>query len=146
MPKKDTKKTEKTKSKKERYVARFGELKLIDKASYTKEVEGRIVVVAGRSIQFHDGKYETSDPQEIQFLDNHPNYGNVFYKLKSKEDADKAREERFKSLEEKEKELAVKEEKLRKKEIALKGHEEGAKPSAKGIRGTESAKPKKPKF
>lgn len=140
------KQTKETKSKRERYISRFGELKLIDKASYTKEVEGRIVVVAGKSIQFHDGKYEASDPQEIQFLDNHPNYGNVFYKLKSKEGAEKAREEQFKSLEEKEKELAAREKAVEEKEMGKKGHEEGAKPSAKGVRGTESTKSEKPKF
>jgi len=144
MPKKDTKKT---KSEKARYISTVAELKLIDKSSYTKEVEGRIVVITGKSIQFHDGKYETSDPDEIKFLDSHPNNGNVFYKLKNKEDAQKTLEEKKKTLEEKEKELAAREKAIDEKEMAKKGHEEGAKPSAKGVRGTESTKKtEKPKF
>jgi len=146
MAKKTKEETKETKSKTARYISQSAELKLINKASYTKEVEGRVVVVPGKSIQFHSGVYETSDPDEIQFLENHQNFGNLFYRLKGKEDAQQAREERFKDLEAREKAVAVKEEELKKKEMAEKGHEEGAKPSAKGIRGTESTKPKKPKF
>lgn len=145
MPK--TKEEKETKSKVARYISQVAELKLVNKATYTKEVEGRIVVVPGTSIQFHDGIYETSNPEEIKFLESHPNFGNIFYRIKPTEDAQKAREEQFKSLEAKEKELAEKEKELREREMALKGHEEGAKtPSTKGIRGTESIKPKKPKF
>ncbi len=146
MAKKTEEKTKETKSKKAKYISQSAELKLINKASYTKEVDGRVVVVPGKSIQFHNGMYETSDPDEIQFLENHQNFGNLFYRLKGNEDAQQAREERFKSLEAREKAVATKEEELKKKEMAEKGHEEGAKPSAKGIRGTESTKPKKPKF
>ena len=146
MTKKTKETKEETKSKTARYISQSAELKLINRASYTKEVEGRIVVVPGNSIQFHNGMYETSDKDEIAFLESHPNFGNLFYRLKGKEDAEKAREERFKSLEQKEKELAEREAKVKEKEMASKGHEEGAKTSAKGIRGTESTKPKKPKF
>lgn len=137
---------EKTKPEVARYISQFTELKLVIKPSYTKEVEGRIVVVKGRAIQFHDGVYQTSDPEEIEFLENHPNFGNVFYRIKPEEDAQKAREERFKDLEAREKALAEKERELREREMALKGYEEGAKPSTKGIRGTESIQTRSPKF
>jgi hypothetical protein len=146
MTKKTKEETKEIKPQTARYISQSAELKLINKASYTKEVEGRIVVVPGKSIQFHNGVYETKDPDEIRFLENHPNFGNLFYRLKGKEDAQTAREERFKDLEAREKALAEKEAKLKEREMAVKGHEEGAKPSAKGIRGTESTKPKKPKF
>lgn len=149
MPTK-TKKTKEEaipKTSKARFISQTAELKLVNKATYTKEVEGRIVVVPGTSIQFHNGVYETNDAAEIKFLESHPNFGNVFYRIKPTEDAQKSREERFQDLEAREKALAEKEKELKKKEMALKGHEEGAKtPSAKGIRGTESIKPKKPKF
>ena len=64
------------------YISKYRELRLIDKASYSKEVEGKVVVVQGNAIQFHDVVYETSDENEIKFLDNHPNCGNVFIKFK----------------------------------------------------------------
>ncbi len=131
-----------------RFIARYASLKLVNKATYSKEVEGRVVVVPGKSIQFTNGIYETSDKDEIAFLENHPNFGNVFYRLKGKEEADKAREEKFKTLEQREAELNAREADLKKREMAIKGQEEGAGASAKGVRGTEAGakKTKEPKF
>ncbi len=130
-----------------RFVARYAQLKLINKSTYTKEVEGRIVVVPGKSIQFRDGIYETSDKDEIAFLESHPNFGSVFFRLNPKEGADKAKEEKFKTLEQREAELNAREEALKKREMAAKGQEEGAGTSTKGIRGTEATKKtKEPKF
>lgn len=145
---KDTAKEEKEKtSKAVRYVAKYAQLKLVNKATYTKEVEGRVVVVPGKSVQFRDGIYETSDKDEIAFLDSHPNFGSVFFRLKPKEGADKAREEKFKTLEQREAELNAREEAIKKREMAVKGQEEGAGTSTKGIRGTEAVKKtKEPKF
>lgn len=108
--------------KKTKYISKYLSLKLVDKASYTKEVGGRIVVVPGKSIRFTDGVYETEDPDEIKFLESHPNFGTVFIKVEDK-DLQKAREEKFKDLETREAELKVKEEELAKKEKAL---EEGS--------------------
>ena len=124
-----------------KYIAKYLSLRLIDKASYTKEVAGRVVVVPGNSIQFAEGVYETSDPNEIKFLENHPNFGTVFIKVKDK-DLQKAREDKFKDLETKEAELKAKEEKLAKKEKAL---EEGESvPKVKGKGSTK--KTEKPAF
>ena len=143
---KETAKEEKT-SKVARFVARYAQLKLINKSTYTKEVEGRVVVVPGKSIQFRNGIYETADKDEISFLENHPNFGNVFFRLKGKDEADKAREEKFKTLEQREAELNAREETLKKREMIVKGQEEGSGASTKGIRGTEAAKKeKKAKF
>ena len=130
-----------------RFISRYAELKLVNKATYTKEIEGRVVVQPGKAIQFRDGVYETSDKDEIAFLESHPNFGNTFFRLKAKEETEKAKEEKFKSLEQREAELNAREEELKKKEMALKGQEEGTGASAKGIRGTESTKKtKEPKF
>jgi hypothetical protein len=131
-----------------RFISRYAQLKIVNKSTYTKEVDGRVVVVPGKSIQFKDGVYETRDKDEIAFLDSHPNCGNTFFRLKAKEESDKAREEKFKTLEQRESELDTREADLKKREMAAKGQEEGAGASAKGIRGTEAtkSKEKKPKF
>ncbi len=144
---KDTAKEEKA-EKAVRFISRYAQLKIVNKSTYTKEVDGRVVVVPGKSIQFKDGIYETSDKDEIAFLDSHPNCGNTFFRLKAKEETDKAKEERFKTLEQREAELDAREADLKKREMASKGQEEGAGASAKGIRGTEATKgkEKKPKF
>lgn len=129
------------------YISRYRELRLVNQSSYTKEVNGRVVVVPGTSIQFRDGVYRTSDEEEIAFLDNHTNLGNAFTKVDRK-DQKKATgqliDERFKTLEQKEAELKAKEENLRKREMALKGQEEGAEtPKTKtGVRSTAD----QPKF
>jgi len=142
------------KTKLTQYISKYRELRLINKASYSKEVEGKVIVVQGSSIQFHDGVYSTSDENEIKFLDNHPNCGGVFIKVKKnvvKEQADMDE-----TLEEREAKVKAKEEELVKKEMKLRGQEkegqeEGSKPSTKGIRGTKDTKKteketKKPKF
>ena len=136
---------EKEKQEKVQYISKYHNLKLINKASYTKEVGGRVVAMAGSSIQFENGVYETDNEDEIKFLDNHPNCGNVFIKVKK--NAAKERAKMVESLEEREAKVKAREEKLKKKEMALQGQEEGAKPSTKGIRGTESTEEtKEPKF
>lgn len=108
----------KEKETKAKYISKYLNLRLVDRASYTKEVEGRVVVVTGKAIQFADGLYETSDPDKIKFLDSHPNCGNVFIRVKDS-DLKKARDERFKDLEAREKELDEKEKKLARKEKEL---------------------------
>jgi hypothetical protein len=124
-----------------KYISKYLNLKLVDKASYTKEVDGRVVVVPGKSIQFNQGVYETEDPDEIKFLESHANFGSVFIEVKE-DDLQKARKEQFKDLETKEAELKAKEEELKKKEKAL---EEGESvPKRKGKSKTK--KKEKPAF
>lgn len=109
---------EKKEVKTAKYISKYLSLRLIDKASYTKEVAGRIVVVPGNSIRFEKGVYETTDENEIKFLDNHPNCGNVFIRVKS-DDLAKARAKRFKDLETREAELKKGKEELERKKKAL---------------------------
>ncbi len=111
------------KVKKAKYISQYAELKLINKSSYTKEVEGKVVVVEGSSIQFHNGLFETSDPREIEFLENNPNLGSVFIRVKD-QDLQKAREEKFKPLTERQQEEKAEKEKLSEKEKTL-GEGEG---------------------
>lgn len=134
-------------SKEQVYISKVNELRLINQSSYTKEVNGRIVSVQGSSIQFHDGVYRTSDPAEIEFLESHSNFGNMFTKIEKKDQkkaVDQVIAERYKTLEQKEAELKAREEAIAKKEMAAKGQEEGAeKPKAvSGVRGTAD----QPKF
>lgn len=91
----------------ERYISRYLNLRLVNKSAYNKEIDGRVVTVPGVSVQFSQGIYETSDPVEIEFLDNHPNIKNkIFFKVDKKvKDAVGAQKELAKSLEEKNKEL-----------------------------------------
>jgi len=131
---------------KAKYISKYRSLKLVVKPSYTKEVEGRIVVVPGKSIRFVQGVYETDDPDEIKFLDNHPNLGTIFIKVTEKDlqkDLQKAIEKQFKDLETKEAELKAKEEELVKKEKAL---EEGSSIPKKAKTGRKKLKKEKPAF
>lgn len=100
------------------YISKYLSLRLVIKSSYGKEVDGRVVVLQGTSIQFVNGVYTTEDDKEIEFLDNHKNFGSVFVKV-DKGDINKAKEDKFKDLETKEAELKSKEEELEMKEKAL---------------------------
>ena len=136
-----------TKKQKTEYISKYHNLKLVNKASYSKEVGGKVIVMQGSAIQFENGVYETDDKDEIAFLDNHPNCGNVFIKVEK--NVAKERAEMLETLEEREAKLKAREEAVAKKEMRLKGQgkEEGAKASAKGIKGTKSTQEtKKPKF
>lgn len=131
------------------YIAKYHELKLVMNPAYIKEVAGRVITVAGRSIQFHEGIYRTSDPEEIEFLDNHKNFGNVYRKvdrndLKSGKPMEQVYKEKFQTLEDREKAIAAREEALKKKEMSLKGFEEGApkQPAVTGVRSSAD----QPKF
>lgn len=144
MPKDTADKPKSTKSEKpqeEVYISKYFELRLVNQSSYTKEVNGRVITIQGSSIQFHEGVYRTSDPDEIEFLDSHPNNGNAFTKI-DKKDQKKASSEliaaQYKDLEQREKDIAAREAAIAKKEMAGKGQSEGAdKPKAvSGIRST----------
>lgn len=137
----DEEKPEKGKEKKARYISKGLNFKIVRKSAYTKEVDGKVVVVSGNSIQFKQGLYETDDPEEIKFLDNHGDCGGYFIKVKTKDLAN-ARSEKFKSLEEKEKELKAKEEELDKKEKSLAEEESSSKKGEK----SKKSKKEKPAF
>ncbi len=136
-----------TKKQKIKYISKYHNLKLVNKASYSKEVGGKVIVMQGSAIQFENGVYETDDKDEIAFLDNHPNCGNVFIKVEK--NVAKERAKMLETLEERETKVKAREEAVAKKEMKLKGQgkEERAKASAKGIRSTKSTKEaQKPKF
>lgn len=111
------------------YISKYLQLRLVRESAYTKEVNGRAFTVQGKSIQFVDGAFRTSDPEEIEFLDNHGNYGNTFTKVE-KNDIGKSTsdliDKQWKTLEQKEAELKAKEEDLKQREMALRGSAEGA--------------------
>ena len=123
-----------------KFISKYLSLKLINRATYTKEVGGRIVVVPGSSIRFTDGVYETKDKDEIAFLENHPNFGSVFVRVDTKE-IEEAKKKLSETLEEKE---AAKAKTKVEKELKEKAIEEGAEVPKK--RGRPKAKKEEPKF
>ena len=125
------------------YISKILELKLINKSAYTKEVDGKVLVVNGSSVQFQEGKYETSNSEEIKFLDNHPNCGGVFIRIPdSVKDIKKEQEKQRESLDDREKrEKALKEAGVKKgKQL-----EEGSSIPNKGKK-SKSKKSEKPAF
>lgn len=131
------------------YISRYYELKLVMSPSYLKEVGGKVLIIRGTYIQFHDGVYKTNKPEEIEYLDNHANFGSVFRKvetedLKGGKSVDQIYQDKFRTLEEREKELAAREAALRKKEVELGGSAEGAsqQKTVTGVRSTAE----QPKF
>lgn len=129
------------------YISRYHELKLVVEPAYLKEVGIRILTVRGKYIQFHEGVYRTSDPEEIAFLDNHPNFGNVFRRIQTVDMKGKTLEQvykdKFKTLEERERELALREGALRRREMEERGQTEGAEAEVTtGVRSTAD----EPKF
>lgn len=131
------------------YISRYLELKLVMNPSYLKEVGGKVLIIRGKYIQFHEGVYKTKDQEEVEYLDNHPNFGSVFRKvvtseLKGGKSVDQIYQEKFRTLEEREKEIEAREKALQKKEVETKGAAEGAdsQKSVTGIRSTAE----QPKF
>ena len=95
----------------ERYVSKYFALKLVVEPAYTKETGGgRTVVVPGKRIEFEQGVYETSDADEIKFLDEHKNNGTIFTKVNK--DVTSERAELLETLEEREARIAEKEAEL----------------------------------
>lgn len=131
------------------YISRYYELRLVMSPSYLKEVGGKVLIIRGTYIQFHEGIYKTSKPDEIEYLDAHPNFGSVFRKVETADvrggkSVDQIYQDKFKTLEEREKELATREAALRKKEVELNGSEEGAS-QLKAVTGVRSTA-EQPKF
>lgn len=131
------------------YISRYLELKLVMTPSYLKEVGGKVLIIRGKYIQFHEGVYKTKDQEEVEYLDNHPNFGSVFRKvvtseLKGGKSVEQIYQEKFRTLEEREKEVAAREKALQKKEVEMKGAAEGAN-SQKSVTGVRSTA-EQPKF
>jgi hypothetical protein len=53
-----------------RYISKYRELRIPIKKTYTKEVDGQVVVVQGESVRFENNLFETDDKNIIDFLDN----------------------------------------------------------------------------
>lgn len=105
---------------------RYRSLKLVMEPGYSKEVGGRVLAVAGKSVRFADGVYETTDPAEIEFLRGHDN--NVANSTKARksplfEEVDlEDIEEKLasqKSLEQREADIAAREKAVADKEAKL---------------------------
>ena len=131
------------------YISRYYELRLVMSPSYLKEVGGKVLIIRGTYIQFHEGIYKTNKPDEIDYLDDHPNFSSVFRKVETADvrggkSVDQIYQDKFKTLEEREKELATREAALRKKEVELNGSEEGAS-QPKAVTGVRSTA-EQPKF
>lgn len=109
--------------KKVTYISRYLELRLVKKSAYKKEVEGQIVVIPGTAIQFHDGVYETDDPDEIRFMEAHKNFGNIFLRVE-KGDAKKERENKYKDMDTREREMQSEIKRLREENKRLKDEKE----------------------
>lgn len=109
-----------------RYISKYLELGIVRKASYYKEVDGRVVPVLGEKVKFHQGVFETSDPEIMAFLEARPEFGNIFIRVPDNVDAIVHRDEKFKDLDTREKELAEREAEIARKEALLNASEEGA--------------------
>lgn len=108
-----------------RYFSKYRELKIVRNGTYTKEVDGRIVTVPGNSIRFANNVYETSDPEEIKFLESRPEFGETFIKVPVKVETGEFIKDQLEDLEQREARLKAKEDELTKKEAKLNANEEG---------------------
>lgn len=124
-----------------KYISKYTNLRLVRKSSFTKEIEGQVVVVPGKSVQFDNGLYETNNPSEIKFLEEHPNFGDAFIRIDS-ENIEEAKKGLRQTLTEKEEELKAKEAELKEREKALAEGEGVPKTRAE----KETKKAEKPKF
>ena len=131
----------KNKDKNKRYASRFGQhYSIVRVPTVTEVINGIPVTKSGRIIEFKNGIYDTSDPEEQNFLET-SGYLGIDYVEVTKE-IDSAL--KAKSLAEKEMELKAREEELNKREIANRGQSEGADITQTGDK--EKIKKKQPKF
>lgn len=108
------------------YISRYLQLRIVRKPAYSREVDGQRVSTPGTSIQFEQGVFTTSDPDEIAFIEARPEFGKLIQKVpKNIKDIDAERTEQFQSLEEREAAVAAREAAIAEKEASLKGTENG---------------------
>ncbi len=130
----------KNQDKSKRYATRFGQhYSIVRVPSVTEVINGIPVVKPGKTVEFKNGIYETSDPEEQNFLDTSP-YVGVDYMEVTKE-VDSAL--KAKLLAEKEEELKAKEEELRRREMEMQDQPEA--PGSPSENQTKT-KNKQPKF
>lgn len=112
----------KQEAKKAIYISRYRELRIVTKAAYSNQVDGRVVTYPGKFIQFHEGVFETENQEEIQLLEGHKNFGNIFIRVEAgTKEAKQIRDDKYKDLEQKNKELAAKLAAAEKENKKLKG-------------------------
>jgi hypothetical protein len=144
MAKIKTSASEKSKAKTKRYATRYGHhYSIVMIPTVTEVINGIAVTRPGKTIEFKNGIYETTDMQEQEFLDNSPFTG-IDYQEVTKEVTSALV---TKSLAEREAELKSNEEKLKRREMEIQGKEEGAGLSAVDETATkEKSKKKQAKF
>ena len=143
MAKNKTSTPEKPKVKSKRYATRYGHhYSIVMIPTVTEVINGIAVTRPGKTIEFKNGIYETSDIQEQEFLDKSP-FAGIDYQEVTKEVTSALVS---KSLADREAELKAKEEELRQREMALKGKEEGSGLSEDVQTSKEKTKKKQPKF
>lgn len=108
------------------YISRYLRLRIVIKPSYNKEVDGRVIVMQGQSIQFEDGVFKTDDEALIQAIEARPEFGDIITKVPSNVEAMLHREKTLKSLEEREAEVKAREEAVAKAEAKVQASGEGA--------------------
>ena len=58
------------------FQSKFSNLQMrVKPGGWDTDPQGRRSIIPGKMIRFESGKYSTSDPQEIEFIRNCPEYG-----------------------------------------------------------------------
>lgn len=116
----------KTLAKPVRFISRYLQLRIVRKPGYSKEVDGQRVSTPGTSIQFDQGAFETTDPQEVAFIEARPEFGKIIQRVPDNiENIAAQRDEVFQDLEARENALKAREAEVAAKEAALKNVEMG---------------------
>ncbi len=121
-----------------RYLSKFLSLKLVRKPMRTKEVEGQIITSDGASIRFVQGAYETSDPDEIAYIEARPEFhaGTIIRIPDDVKDIVAHGNEYREDLEAREARLKAREEAVAAREAKVGPAEEGARvATGDGLRG-----------
>lgn len=135
---------EKAKVKSKRYATRYGHhYSIVMIPTVTEVINGIAVTRPGKTIEFKNGIYETSEQYEQDFLDKSPFTGIDYQEVTKAVNSALV----SKSLAEREAELKAKEDDLSRREMALKGKEEGSGiTSEEAVDSKEKKKNKQPKF
>lgn len=108
------------------FISKYRNLRIVRKASYSKEVEGRRVTLPGTAIRFAEGAFTTSEPEEIKFIESRPEFGRHIQRVPDNvEDLAAARVEMNKDLEQREADIKAREEALAAREAELSSNETG---------------------
>lgn len=102
-----------------KFISEYRKLRIVQESSYSKEVNGKVITVPGETIEFEDGVYMTEDEEEIEFLENRPEFGRIIQR--ADKDVEKAKEEMNKTLEDKKEEEQKAEEEAKKEEMTQEG-------------------------